>query len=238
MEEQEKTQKNSGLANQGGEGAIPLFRQCSDRPCLVIGGGEVAYRKAAWLLACGAAVRALAIQFEPRWQELERSYPEKLILWQEAYEPGKLDLNEYMLIFAACGDEKVNRSVCEQAKAANVPLNVADVPEMCDFFVPATIQRGRLRIAVSTDGTCPALAGYLRRRLEKQLPEWYGELTEALGKVRNWLHRQKNISSKERQEIMKQLVVETFIETLSEFSGAELEARLFAEAARMMHAND
>ncbi len=234
MENITKTHPNRNHANPDGKGAIPLVWQSGERPCLVIGGGEVACRKALWLLECGSAVRMMSIQFTDSVWDIKRRYPEKLSLRKEAYNPDKFDLREYSLVFSACGDEEVNQTVYEQAKAANVPLNVADVPEMCDFFVPATVRRGRISIAVSTGGGCPALAGHLRRNLEEQFPEWYGELAEALNKVRKWLRTQENIAPKVRQEIMKGLAAEEFIDSIRGTSGKDLESCLLEEARRRL----
>ena len=214
MENQKKTQLNRNHARPDGEAVVPLFWTVGERICLVVGGGRVACRKVQWLLDCGARVQVVAPDIAPSLRAMQAEEPGRLSICQEVYDGGKWRLAEFALVLMACGEDAVNRQIHRETRAAGVPLNVADVPELCDFHVPATIHRGTLRIAIGSGGRCPGLAGYLRRTLERQVPAWYGELAEGLGKVRDWLRAQENIAPKQRQEIMKRLVAEDFIDSI------------------------
>src|SRR5207249_385915 len=113
---------------------------------LVVGGGEVAFRKAATLLECGADVTAVAVEFRPEFAELAG----KLKLLERRF--ADTDLNGARLIFAATDDAGLNSKIAAAAKKAGVFVNVAAPPEAGDMQVPATVRRGRFSLAVSTGG--------------------------------------------------------------------------------------
>jgi precorrin-2 dehydrogenase/sirohydrochlorin ferrochelatase len=136
------------------------------RRCLVVGGGKVAAEKAAGLLACGATVHVIATVVGPE----VRAQPG--LTWDErAYQAG--DVAGYRLAVAATGQPAVNRAVYEDGEAAGVWVNSADDPASCSFLLPAVLRRGPLAVAVSTGGASPALASWLRARLEDEIgPEY------------------------------------------------------------------
>lgn len=161
-------------------GYYPLFLDVTGRRCVVVGGGEVAARKVGGLLEAGAHVTVIAPAFSAalaRWAaegDLERL--------ERAYRPG--DLKGAALAVAAAGDAAVNRAVWQEATALGIPVNVVDEPACSTFIAPAVVRRGSLVVAISTGGRCPALAAWLRRRIEALVGPEYGELTELLGSLR------------------------------------------------------
>jgi uroporphyrin-III C-methyltransferase/precorrin-2 dehydrogenase/sirohydrochlorin ferrochelatase len=159
---------------------FPIFLDLTGRRAVVIGGGEVATRKVQALLAAGAEVRVIAPAFAPALQEVEGNAQLQLV--RRSYTRG--DLAGCVLAFAATDDPAVNAAVHEEATAAAVPVNVADDPAHCCFYVPAQIARGPICIAISTQGDSPALARHLRERIEETVPSAYGELAELLGRLR------------------------------------------------------
>lgn len=147
---------------------------------VVIGGGQVAARKIQDLLAARADVtviaphacgRILVLAEEKRIQARFRPYT-------------KEDLAGAFLAVAATDDEEVNAGVANDAAAMNVLVNVVDRPALCTFTVPATVCRGHLTFAVSTEGRCPALAGILREELETRYGPEYSELVSLFAEVR------------------------------------------------------
>ena len=147
------------------------------RPCLVVGGGEIAARKVAGLVACGARVHVVA----PRVGEAVRRQPG--VTWEERpYRSG--DLEGRRLVVAATDDPAVNGAVYEDAEAAGVWVNGADDPEHCSFTLPSVIRRGSLLVTVSTGGRSPALARWLRERLEEQIGPEYEILLDLLAEER------------------------------------------------------
>lgn len=154
----------------------------ADRRCLVVGGGWVALRKVAWLFGCGAPVDVIAPEIVNEIIGLADDPAGAIRLFREPYQ--SRDLSGYGLAIAATHDEAINARVAEDARRARVPVNVVDRPELCTFFIPATVWRGDLQVAVSTGGACPSLAGRLRQEFDAVLPDWYGDYTAALGTVR------------------------------------------------------
>lgn len=150
-------------------GAYPVNLLLTNLPCLVVGGGEVAARKAAGLLAVGARVTVVAPVAVAAIRDDAR------VRWhQRPYRRG--EVASYRLAIACTGDPEVNAQVHRDADAAGVFVNSADDPERCTFTVPAVVRRGPLQVAISTGGTSPAVARWLRRKLEREL----GEEVEAL----------------------------------------------------------
>jgi precorrin-2 dehydrogenase / sirohydrochlorin ferrochelatase len=149
----------------------PIFLDLSGRRCVVVGGGEVAGRKARKLLQARAEVVVIAPEVRP---ELESVAAE---VHRRPYEQG--DLEGAYLAFAATDAREVNAAVAEEAKGRGIPVNVADRPSVGDFALPSTLRRGRLQVAVSTGGASPTLAREIRGELEVLFgPEWAGVVEE------------------------------------------------------------
>jgi precorrin-2 dehydrogenase len=156
----------------------PIFLDLSGRRCVVVGGGEVASRKARKLLQARAEVVVISPEITP---ELESVAVE---VHRRSYEEG--DLEGAYLAFAATDSREVNAAVSREAKERDVPVNVADRPSEGDFAVPSTLRRGRLQVAVSTGGASPALARKIKDELEESFgPEWSGLVEELHAARRN-----------------------------------------------------
>jgi precorrin-2 dehydrogenase/sirohydrochlorin ferrochelatase len=159
---------------------FPAFFDLDGRPVVVIGGGDVAERKVRTLLECGARVTLVAPEVSAHVASLVADG--SVAHEARAYRPG--DLGGAAVAFVAVDDPDASARIAEDARAAGVPVNVVDRPAMCDFYVPSVLRRGRLAIAISTDGASPAWARRLRKRLEGEIgPEWE-KLMDALASVR------------------------------------------------------
>jgi len=170
-------------------GYYPLFLEMEGRPCLVVGGGEVATRKVEALLSAGAHVTVVSPKIEP---QLARLRDEGRIQHEERdYEEG--DVSGYQLVIAATDDEATNERVSREARMYGALVNVVDRPELCDFIVPATVRQGEVALAISTGGLSPALARWLRQELEGYLSRDFALLAELLAEVRREL-RERDIS--------------------------------------------
>jgi len=164
-------------------GFLPLFLRMDNRRCLVIGGGRVAARKVATLLAAGASVTVVSPELCP---ELEREVRiGRVDRIARAYQPG--DLQGYSLVYAAVGSPQLARELYAEAQRLDIPINVADQPDFCSFIVPAVATRGRLQVAISTGGASPALASKLRARAESVFGPHLAPMAEILAAARGWL---------------------------------------------------
>lgn len=161
----------------------PLMANLEGRTVLVVGGGTVATRKVKALLDTGAEIRVVSPAFT---DEIRSLIDEKKIRgFQRNFTPS--DLDGVSLVFAATDDPALNESISREAKARNIPVNDVTNPEQCGFFVPSHIRRGDLILAISTSGKSPALAKWLRQKIEEEIGREYEILTEWMGIIRDYL---------------------------------------------------
>lgn len=164
----------------------PFFLKVTAKRCVVIGGGQVAFRKASSLLEHGANVDVISPELCPELAELATEG--RVRLFQRNYEEG--DLRDAFIAIAATDDNEVNNDLLKEAKDRKVLVNVVDDADNCDFIVPALLHRGDVTIAVSTSGRSPALARKIRTRLENEFGEEYSTLALLLDEVRSRLKQQ------------------------------------------------
>jgi precorrin-2 dehydrogenase/sirohydrochlorin ferrochelatase len=157
----------------------PVNLIVEDRPCLVVGGGSVAARKVEGLLACAANVHVVALAVGAE----VRALAPPVTFEARAYRRG--EVAAYRLVIAATDSPDVNRAVFTDGEAAGVWVNGADDPDNCSFTLPSVLRRGALLVTVSTGGRSPALASWLRLRLENELGPEYETLLELLATERD-----------------------------------------------------
>ncbi|KOC91124.1 siroheme synthase CysG [Winslowiella iniecta] len=159
---------------------LPLFCQLRGKTCLLVGGGEVAERKARLLLDAGADLRVCATAFAPQfihWQQAG-----KLSLTEQPFSAGLLD--DCWLAIAATDDDQVNQQVSADADARRIFCNVVDAPQSASCIMPSIIDRSPLMIAVSSGGRAPVMARLLREKLEAMLPQQLGKVAAYAGSLR------------------------------------------------------
>jgi precorrin-2 dehydrogenase/sirohydrochlorin ferrochelatase len=163
----------------------PVFLDIRDKICVIIGGGEVALRKAERLLNCSAKVSVISPKLTP---ELAALKDKKLISHIAAEYSGDL-IAGAALIIGATDDEKTNARISRDARAKGIPVNIVDDPQKCDFILPSVVQRGDLAITIGTGGKSPALARHLREELEATYGEEYAILLNILGNLRTKMEK-------------------------------------------------
>ena len=159
---------------------LPIFCQLRQRACLLVGGGDIAERKARLLMDAGAELTVCALSFTPQfhlWAEQQA-----LTLVCQPFDAALLA--ETWLVIAATDDIAVNRQVSDAAEAQRIFCNVVDAPEQASFIMPSIIDRSPLMVAVSSGGRAPVLARLLREKLEALLPQHLGELAALAGSLR------------------------------------------------------
>jgi uroporphyrin-III C-methyltransferase/precorrin-2 dehydrogenase/sirohydrochlorin ferrochelatase len=166
---------------------FPLFLDLQDRSVLIVGGGGVAERKVALLIAAGARVVVVAPQLTAALETLVQAGAVRHR--RGTFTELDLEGEVWALAIAATGTREVNARVATAARARNVPVNVVDDAELSSFIVPAMIDRAPVQIAISTGGASPVLARLLRERLEALLDESLGALAEFVASWRTRLRR-------------------------------------------------
>lgn len=203
---------------------LPLFFNLKDRPALVVGGGDVAARKARLLKKAGAKVTIVAPEIVK--QLVEQVEAGELEFRQGEFSPA--DLEDMVLVVAATNDQVVNRGVSASARKMNLPVNVVDQPELSSFIFPAVIDRSPLVAAVSSGGRAPVLTRLLRARLETLIPSGYGRLAELAGNYRDQVKQKLEGPQRRRfwEKVFQGPVAESILSGQKERAGQLLEREL------------
>ena len=173
----------------------PVNLNVRDRCCLVVGAGAVGARKAAVLLSCGAKVRVVSPEISDAVSHMVLE--NRIFLERRSYQ--EADIYDVFLVFAATDNTELNQRIYEDARRHGKLCNIADHPELCDFTLPAVIERGDLMIAVSTSGKSPAYARWIRQRLETQFGPEHAELLQLLGGIRRQIQQRAGDSEGQRR---------------------------------------
>lgn len=160
---------------------LPIFLDIKKKPCLIVGGGVVAYRKAQNLLKAGANLTIVSKALTVDFSLLKRKFNNLSFLEAEVTEGL---LTNYQIIVAATDDEELNQFISDIAKKHNIPVNVVDDQEKCSFIQPAIVNRSPLLVAISSAGTAPVLAKRIREKIEGLLPSRLGQVAAAAGQLR------------------------------------------------------
>lgn len=161
---------------------FPISLKLQQQPCLIVGGGHIAYRKAVLLQKAGAVISVIAPEIEASLLEIVQATAGQYV---QAPFNSEIPLRSYRLVIAATNDAGVNRQVFEDCEAENVLVNSVDDPPHCRFMVPAIIDRSPLIISVASNGTSPVLSRQIRTQLEATIPHGMGRLAEFSGKWRS-----------------------------------------------------
>lgn len=159
---------------------LPIFCRLDNKPVLLVGGGEVAERKARLLLDAGAQLTVVAPELDPELAELAANGS---IEWL-AGEFAPQQLTGKWLVVAATDRREVNALVYQSANQARIFANVVDDPKRSSFIMPSIIDRSPLMVAISSGGKAPVLARLLREKLEALLPQHLGAVATFAGSLR------------------------------------------------------
>jgi uroporphyrin-III C-methyltransferase/precorrin-2 dehydrogenase/sirohydrochlorin ferrochelatase len=159
---------------------LPVFAELKGRDCLVVGGGIVAERRARQLLSVEARVRVLA----PELTETLADWSAAGRIEHEAARYADQPLSDYWLVVAATDDPAVNRRVATAAEAARRLCNVVDEPSLCSFIMPVIVDRDPVTIAISSSGTSPVVARWIKGLIEQLVPARIGDLAALAGRWR------------------------------------------------------
>lgn len=160
---------------------FPISLKLQQQPCLIVGGGHIAYRKAVLLHKAGAVIHIIAPDIDANLLQLVEESQGQYI---QALYPAQIQLNDYRLVIAATDDYAVNTQVFEDCEALKILVNSVDDPPHCRFMVPAIVDRSPLVISVASNGTSPVLSRQIRTQLETSIPHGMGKLAEFSGKWR------------------------------------------------------
>lgn len=162
---------------------FPVFIKLESLHSLLVGGGNVGLEKLSAILANSpqATVTVVADQFLEELRELVKSYP-KVTLIERKFEFN--DLNDKDLVFLATDNPTLHESIKRETSERRILCNVADTPDLCDFYLGSIVQKGDLKIAISTNGKSPTMAKRMREFLDDIIPDDVQQLLENLREIR------------------------------------------------------
>jgi siroheme synthase-like protein len=159
----------------------PIYLDIENRNVVIIGGGNVCARKAETMMKYGARVTVVSPDFT---DEIEKWADEGCLqLRRKKYDQS--DLDDANIVIASTDDEAVNTTIATDCRRRRIPVNVVDVTHLCEFIVPAIVEKGSIQIAVSTGGKSPVIARTLKEDLNRLIGPEYDEVNQVLGSLRD-----------------------------------------------------
>ena len=163
---------------------FPVFLKTHLLKILIIGGGNVAHEKLHFLLKSSPDSRVAVIAPKIK-NEIKDFLSNHYFLELKYREFQEQDISGYDIIIAATGDRKVNQEIYQSAKLFGKLINVADTPDLCNFYLGGVVTKGNLKIAISTNGKSPTMAKRLREVFEEIIPDELDESLKSLYEIRS-----------------------------------------------------
>ncbi|KAF7338199.1 hypothetical protein MVEN_02045000 [Mycena venus] len=164
-----------------GGGSLLIAWQLKDKNVLIVGGGEVASQRIESILTADAHITLLAPAkgIHARTKELIDMYPSRITYYDRRFS-GPAEIHKMDMVLTALDDVNRSREICEMCRKNKVPVNAADIPDLCDFYFGAQIRDGPLQIMISTNGNGPRMAALMKKKIQSALSGSEGEAIERL----------------------------------------------------------
>ncbi|MCX7725467.1 MAG: bifunctional precorrin-2 dehydrogenase/sirohydrochlorin ferrochelatase [Chitinispirillaceae bacterium] len=188
----------------------PVFLNVKGKKCLVIGAGRVALRKIITLLKAEANITVIAENSCKLFNRIE-----KYVSFQKKKFEDEDITKEYFIVIGATNSKEVNERIYKKACELNIPCNIVDQPQFCTFIVPSVVRKGKITIAISTEGTSPRFTRYVKGKISEAINPMYEELLLYLGELREKVKRELP-NSKVRSKFWEKLFTEDPIEKIKE----------------------
>jgi siroheme synthase-like protein len=183
----------------------PIFLKVHSFDTLIVGGGEVGLEKLSFLLKSSpnAKVTLVAKEIKPEIRALAKKHNTVKLIKREFFSE---DLTEMQMAIIATEDNKVNLAIRNEAKERGILVNVADTPDLCDFYLGSIVTKGDLKIGISTNGKSPTIAKRLKELLNDVLPDEIDDLLQSMKAVRDQLKGDFGQKVKQLNELTESLV--------------------------------
>lgn len=196
---------------------FPMFVDMTERECLIVGGGNVAYRKVIVMLDFGAKVTVVAEDICDELRKLtiddiaskdkSGSYTankeNRITFIKRRFE--RKDCDGMEMVIAATDDNVLNHEIAEYCKAKDIMVNAVDQKADCSFIFPSYIKEKNLVAAFSSGGNSPVLTQYLKGKEQEILTPFLGELNEYMGQIREKVIAQYDTEA-ERKRVFKEIL--------------------------------
>jgi phosphoadenosine phosphosulfate reductase len=201
---------------------FPIFLKLENLNTLIVGGGNVGLEKLTAILnnSPKAKVTLVAPIVRNEIFELQQSHP-NLVILQEKY---KTDfLQNKQLVLVATDDKELNKQIKAEAFLANIICNVADTPDECDFYLGSVVQKGSLKLGISTNGKSPTVAKRIKEVLNEALPDELEQVLDNVGEIRKSLSGDFQQKIIELNKVTKNLILDKKASNMTEEMIPELE---------------
>lgn len=196
---------------------FPMFVDMTKRECLIVGGGNVAYRKVIVMLDFGAKVTVVAedicdelrkltiddIASEDKTGSYTANKENRITFIKRRFE--RKDCDGMEMVIAATDDNALNHEIAEYCKANDIMVNAVDQKADCSFIFPSYIKEKNLVAAFSSGGNSPVLTQYLKGKEQEVLTPFLGELNEYMGQIREKVIAQYDTEA-ERKRVFKEIL--------------------------------
>ena len=190
----------------------PMMLNIENKECVIIGGGDIAYRKILELIEYGASIKLVSPSIN---EDIKSLVHKKSINYiEDKYDKAYVE-NAYIVV-ASTNDSRVNNQIFIDCTDKKILVNVVDDPKNCSFIVPSKIRRGDLTIAISTNGKSPTLSRSIREDLEKKYDEHYETFLNILGDARQEVMVKVKDYSK-KKEIFNDIMKKDYLTKLKLF---------------------
>jgi siroheme synthase-like protein len=170
-----------------------------DKLCLIVGGGKIALHKAGILLEYGVRIKLVAPDVSTVLSGLdgETAFGDRIDISKRKFCPEDLENVDFVVV--ATDDIALGEYISGLCREKGILVNVVDEKEECSFIFPAIIKQRDMVVAVSTGGNSPAGAGYIKRRIDDVLPEYYGDMVSRLGAYRDYIFEKAGSPGRRKQ---------------------------------------
>lgn len=223
----EETGIDTPAAETAGNHLFPVFLKLENLSLLIVGGGYVGLEKLNAVLknSPSTSIRLVATVISDEIKELAAHYP-KIELIERPYEPADIDAAD--LVIAAVDDYAVSEQVSLDAKERGKLVNAADKPELCDFYLGSVVQKGSLKIAISTNGKSPTVAKRLKEVISEMIPAEMEHVLDNVQLIRKDLRGDFEAKVKKLNDLTSGLVAKASAES----NGVSEEETVVEEAER------
>jgi len=183
---------------------FPIFLKAHQLRILIVGGGNVAEEKLRFLLKSSPDANVRLVAKEYKNEVVDSCSRSNLQYEEKSFEES--DLIDQSIVIVATDDQQLNQEIYKLCRIKNILVNVADTPEVCDFYLGGIVTKENLKIAISTNGKSPTLAKRLRQIFEQELPDSMGELLKNMNDFRKTLSGDFTKKMEALNEHTKQLI--------------------------------
>ena len=186
---------------------FPMYVDMTERECLIVGGGNVAYRKVMVMLDFGAKVTVVAEDICDELRKLTiddtANKENRITFIKRRFE--RKDCDGMEMVIAATDDNALNHEIAEYCKAKGIMVNAVDQKADCSFIFPSYIKEKNLVAAFSSGGNSPVLTQYLKGKEQEILTPFLGELNEYMGQIREKVIAEYDTEA-ERKRVFKEIL--------------------------------